>query len=165
MKNILKNGITIPSLKDMENCINRTREGVCHYYHPGCIFKATGNGYTYFSRKVCRESCISFYAECDQTFQFLLTSDRILRSYCPLFPVLRDMGKLPDCQEFLAKDIQKMEQCKLMETSGKSYELKYFRYCKYNENNQAEIYLLKVTIETAEQFVKSVLKFTVKKPE
>ena len=98
VKNILESNITIPSLKEMENCINRAREGVCHYYHPGCVFKPTSNGYTYFSRKACRESCISFYAECEQTFQFLSTSDRILRRYCRLFPVSSDMGKLPDCQ-------------------------------------------------------------------
>ena len=130
VKNILESGFTIPSLKEMENCINRTRERVCHYYHPDCVFKPTGNGYTYFSRKGCRESCISFYVECEQTFQFLSTSDKILRRYCRLFPVSRDMGKLPDCQEFLAKDIQKIEQCKLAESRGKSYELKNFRYCE-----------------------------------
>ena len=115
--------MTIPSLKEMENCFNRTREEVCHYYHPGCTFKPTGNGYTYFSRKGCRESCISLYAGCEKTFQFISISDRILRSHCTLFPVLRDMGRLPDCQEFLAKDIQKIEQCKLLESPGKSYEL------------------------------------------
>ena len=55
------------------------------------------------------------------------------------------MGKLPDCQEYFAKDIQKIEQCKLTESPVKSYELKNFRYCEYNENNRAEIYLIKVS--------------------
>ena len=114
--------ITIPSLGEMENCLNSTREIVCHVYHPTCFHKPADSGYEYFPRSICKNSCESFYGGCERTIQFLSRSSIILEN-CPLFRVSVDLGKLPECRDFLTKDIQRIERCLLVEKSGNIYYL------------------------------------------
>lgn len=114
--------ITIPSLEEMENCINSTREIACHIYHPTCFYKPADTGYEYFPRIICKDSCESFYGGCEGTIQFL-SRISIIYENCPRFPVSVDLGKLPECRDFLTKDIQRKERCSLVEKSGKIYYL------------------------------------------
>ena len=114
--------ITIPSLGEMENCLNSTREIVCHIYHPTCVHKPADSGYEYFPRSICKNSCESFYGGCERTIQFLSRSS-IIYENCPRFPVSVDLGKLPECRDFLTKDIQRIERCLLVEKSGNIYYL------------------------------------------
>ena len=106
----------------MDNCINSTRELVCRIYHPICLHKPADNGYKYFRRGVCKESCDSFYDGCQKTLQFLWRAYGI-HNHCPQLNLARDLGEFPKCQEFSLKDIQKIEKCFLLEKAGKSFDL------------------------------------------
>ena len=113
--------LPIPSLEEMENCLNSTREIVCHGYHPTCLHKPASNGYKYIARGICKESCDSFYGGCQKTLQFLSGANKV-NIQCKQFPVSVDLGKFPECQDFFSKNIQKIEKCLLFEKSGKSYD-------------------------------------------
>ena len=117
--------LPIPSLEEMENCLNSTREIVCYVYHPPCLHKPADNGYKYIPRGICRESCDSFYGGCQKTLQFLSDANKV-NIQCKPFPVSVDLGKFPECQDFISKDTQKIEKCLLLEKSGRSYDIRWY---------------------------------------
>ena len=114
--------VFIPSLREVENCLNISREIVCHYKHPTCLHKPVNTGYIILQRKPCKESCDSIHPECGAIFKSLVTMSKV-NSYCQKLDLVRTMERIPECKEFPVKDIQKIEQCKLMNRSGKTHNL------------------------------------------
>lgn len=121
VKDIMEN-IFIPSWHEVENCFNISREIACHYKHPTCLFKPVKNGHTILRRKPCKEWCDSFHPECGATFKTLVAIHK-LNSYCQRLSLIRRLERIPECKEFPVRDIQKIEQCKLMDRSGKTCNL------------------------------------------
>ena len=112
----------IPSFHEVENCLNISREIVCHYKHPTCLFKPVKNGHIIFQRTPCKESCDTIHPECRATFKALVTMSKV-NNYCQRLNLVRTLQRIPECKEFPVQDIQKIEQCKLMDRSGKTCNL------------------------------------------
>lgn len=129
----------IPSLHEVKNCLNISREIVCHYKHPTCLHKPVNNSHVILQRKPCKESCDSFYPKCEATIKSLVAMSKV-NSYCQRLDLVRTLERIPECKEFPVKDIQKIEQCKLMNRSGKTCNLKKF-YRKNYKNNKSYLHL------------------------
>ena len=112
----------IPSFHEVENCFNISREIACHYKHPTCLFKPVNNGHIIFQRTPCKESCDTIQLECRATFKGLVTMSKV-NNYCQILNLVRTLARIPECKEFPVQDIQKIEQCKLMDRSGKTSNL------------------------------------------
>ena len=112
----------IPSLDEVENCLNISREVVCHYKHPTCLHKPVNNSYFILQRNPCKESCDSVLSECGATFNSLAVMAKV-NSYCGRLSLVRTLERIPKCKEFPVQNIQKIEQCKLMDRSGKTCNL------------------------------------------
>ena len=112
----------IPSWHEVENCLNISREIVCHYKHPSCLQKPANDGHIILQRKPCKESCDSFQPECGAFIKALVSMFKI-NSDCQKLNLRRTLDRIPECKEFPVQDIQKIEQCKLMDRSGTTCNL------------------------------------------
>lgn len=108
----------IPPLYEIESCFKRNKELFCHFWHPNCIYKPSKHGYVYFKRHMCKETCESGMAGCDRTRKFLYDAYKI-NQICQKLPISRRIFQLPKCKDFLQKDTRLIEQCMLIEKSGK----------------------------------------------
>lgn len=108
----------IPSLDEIEHCLHKNKKMLCHYIHPTCSFERVKNGYNYFPRTICKETCVRSTADCDRTFEFLRTSYEI-HKYCPRFNLTSTAHKLPGCHEFPEKNMQFIAKCLNIEEAGK----------------------------------------------
>ena len=114
---ILKSG-SIPPLHEIESCFRRNKELFCHFWHPSCIYKPSKHGYVYFQRHLCKETCESAMVGCNRTVKFLYGAYDI-NQICQKFQMSRRIFQLPKCKELLQKDTRLIEQCMLIEKSGK----------------------------------------------
>ena len=114
---ILMNGF-IPPLNEIASCFKRNKELFCHFWQPSCVYKPSRNGYVYFQRHMCKETCQSGMVGCNRTRRFLYDAYEI-NQICQKFPMSRKIFELPKCKEFLQKNTRLIEQCMLIEKSGK----------------------------------------------
>ena len=118
--------ITFPTLKEIRKCLKRSKELMCHLYHPVCLHsinKWTSNNqnYSYMVQKVCKATCITGEKMCHKIIKFLKTSNYI-RLACQKFSIANHLFlDLPSCENLPQADIRYIEQCRKLKFTGNKF--------------------------------------------
>ena len=131
VKALLDNA-TLPTLKDLDECLKQSKELICHLHHPICLHakdkrKIYPVQYSYTSLYVCKETCVAGESLCRKTIQFMRAAE-FIRHACPISKLGSDkLLIIPSCENLPKADIRYIEKCKYLTFNGKAFlDQKFF---------------------------------------